>query len=279
MTYREALSQLTVAISISESPDMSTLGLTEEHLRDAMTEIARHLLALGARLAYGGDLRTYGFTELLFELVARHLRDADEGDERTGVTNYLPWPVHCSLSIAEIERFTSEIAGSAEFVLLALDGGRLTMDERRTIPRTEPTDVEWTQGLTSMRKVILSVTQARVVLGGRIERYKGRMPGIAEESLLSLQAKQPLFLLGGFGGCTRDIAEVLRLAPGAGEEQAKWASREEFEAFSVTDLNNGLTQAENAILAATPHVDQAIALILRGLLRLNESTPSVEETA
>ena len=96
MRYREGLSQVAVAISISESPDMAVLGLSDEHLRDAMAEIARHLLALGVRLAYGGDLRASGFTELLFELVARHRRDADEGDERTGVTNYLAWPVHIS---------------------------------------------------------------------------------------------------------------------------------------------------------------------------------------
>ena len=76
MSYQEILGQKTIAISISESPDMSVLGLGDEHLRDAMAEIARHLLALGARLIYGGDLRQHGFSDLLFELVARHRRDA-----------------------------------------------------------------------------------------------------------------------------------------------------------------------------------------------------------
>jgi hypothetical protein len=69
MSYREALSQRVIAISTSESPDMRALGLSEEHLRDAMAEIARHLLALGARLVYAGDLRAHGFSELLFELL------------------------------------------------------------------------------------------------------------------------------------------------------------------------------------------------------------------
>ncbi len=90
MTYQEPLSQKAVAISISDSPDMAVLGLAEEHLRDAMAEVARHLLAMGARLVYGGDLRAYGFTELLFELVARHRRDADIGDNRAGVVSYTP---------------------------------------------------------------------------------------------------------------------------------------------------------------------------------------------
>lgn len=68
MSYEEVLGQQVIAISISESPDMPALGLSDGHLRDAMVEIARHLLALGARLVYGGDLRQYGFSELLFEL-------------------------------------------------------------------------------------------------------------------------------------------------------------------------------------------------------------------
>lgn len=55
MAYREALSQQVIAISISDSPDMPLLGLSEQHLSDAMTEISRHLLALGSRIVYGGD--------------------------------------------------------------------------------------------------------------------------------------------------------------------------------------------------------------------------------
>jgi hypothetical protein len=64
-----------IAISISDTSDMGVRGLGKEHLEDAMAEIARHLLAWGAQLAYGGDLRPGGFTELLFELVNRYRRN------------------------------------------------------------------------------------------------------------------------------------------------------------------------------------------------------------
>lgn len=56
---------------------------------------------------------------------------------------------------------------------------------------------------------MMSDSDARVVIGGRVEGYKGAMPGIAEEVLLSLKAGKPIFLVGGFGGCTRDLAETL----------------------------------------------------------------------
>jgi len=276
MSYREALSQHVVAISMSESPDMPILGLSDQHLRDAMAEIARHLLALGARLVYGGDLRTQGFTELLFELVARHRRDADEGDERASVLSYLAWPVHIQKPASELEQYAADLAGSAALVLLALDGRRLTPRERVTMPQAQPTEAEWEQGLTVMRAVVRAETHARIVLGGRVDHYKGAMPGIAEEALQSLEAKQPLFLMGGFGGCARDVAETLGLIVPWGASRPTWPRRPAFEAYSGGDLNNGLTAGENATLAQTLHVDQAITLILRGLLSLDQlnSQPS-----
>jgi SLOG cluster2 len=269
MTYREALSRHTVAISISESADMAALGLSEQHLRDAMTEVARHLLALGAQVVYGGDLRANGFTELLFELVARHRRDADEGDERASVLNYLAWPVHVQMAMSELEQVSNDLKGVARLVLLNQHGQTLTMAERAGVPGHQPTDEEWVQGLTAMREAVLANTHARIVLGGRVDRYRGAMPGIAQEALLALDAHQPLYAVGGFGGCARDIVETLGIVSRWTQAEADraWTGRTLFGAFSSGDLNNGLTEEENRIVAQTPHIDQAVALILRGLLR------------
>src|SRR5258705_13293386 len=104
MSYEEPLSKQAIAISISESADMNVLGLAEEHLVDAMAEVARYLLAMGARLVYGGVLLPGGFTEVLFELVSRYHRDADLGDDRAAISNFLPWPVHIGLSPEELEK-------------------------------------------------------------------------------------------------------------------------------------------------------------------------------
>ncbi|WP_041938012.1 hypothetical protein [Gallionella capsiferriformans] len=266
MSYHGVLGAHAIAISTSESPDMPVLGLSNEHLRDAMAEIARHMLALGAHLVYGGDLRAHGFSELLFELVARHYRDADEGGNRTGVVNYLAWPVHIRMDVADIAKASSDLSGAAELVCLTIEGVRQTTEERRLLEQQEPTDDEWSAGLTTMRHVILSQSHARIVLGGRVDQYKGVMPGIAEEALLSLKARQPLFLLGGFGGCARDIAEMLGIIEPWAVSRSGWPGRNEFKNFTVADLNNGLTREENMTLARTPHIDQSIALIMRGLL-------------
>jgi hypothetical protein len=268
MSYQELLAKHAIAISTSQSPDMAALGLSHEHLRDAMAEIARHLPALGARLIYGGDLRQHGFSELLFELVARYRRDADEGDSRTAVVNYLAWPVHIMMSAADVETFAVDLAGAAELVCLGLDGTRLLMTERRQLPMQIPTDAQWSLGLTAMRHTMLDGAHARIVLGGRVDKYKGVMPGLAEEALLSLEARQPLYLMGGFGGCARDVAETMGLISPWAASRSEWSNRATFKAFSVIDLNNGLTPDENAVLARTPHVDQAVTLVLRGLLNV-----------
>ena len=74
----------TIAISISESPDLSLLGMSDRHLRRAMEAMATYLLSFGYRLAYGGDLRRGGFTEQLFELVSRY--DRSQQSERSGTS-------------------------------------------------------------------------------------------------------------------------------------------------------------------------------------------------
>lgn len=268
LTYREPLSQLAVAISISESDDLALLGLAEEHLRDAMTEISRHLLAMGARLFYGGDLRDNGFTKLLFELVARHRRDADVGDPRPAVSNHLPWPVHSMKSREYLAGLKDDLEGLGALYCLDRYGQPVAPNSDVVATASDFSDDDWAESLTAMRQTQTDAIHARVVLGGRTTKFKGRMPGIAEETKLALKAKQPLYLLGGFGGCARDIAADIGLMSGVphGED---WAGRKELSAWKWTDMANGLEQSEIETLARTVHVDQAVALILRGLLRLS----------
>jgi hypothetical protein len=268
MTYQEPLSNKAVAISISESSDMASLGLAEEHLRDAMAEIARHLLAMGAQLIYGGDLRAHGFTDLLFELVTRHRRDADVGDPRTGVLSYLAWPSYAGQSLKEVKSLSDELAGIAEFRFLDKQGRETSLESISEQRQSGITHDEWATALTSMRRRITDASNARIILGGRVKGYKGRMPGVAEEALQSLVDKRPLFLMAGFGGCARDIANDIGFDTKPSAAYVEWSDRKAFKSFGTAALNNGLNHSENASLVRTPHIDEAIGLILRGLLRL-----------
>ena len=259
-----------IGISTSEAPDMGALGMSDTHLREAVATLAIHLLASGANLAYGGDLRHRGFTELLFELLMRYRQPAETGSR---VTDYLAWPVHIRMTAEDIENHGAQLSEFCEVVLIGQDGSRIPSQDRQAVLSRDPTDEEWTEGLTSMRRVMRQETDARIVLGGRIEGYKGAMPGIAEEALLSLQACQPLFLVGGFGGCTRDIAETVGLVDPWSSDHRTWRRRWQFERYAPGALYNGLTIRENQVLAQTPHIEQAVSLVGLGLHRLNTAMP------
>ena len=257
----------TIAISTSDSPDMAALGLSEGHLREAIAEVAIYVLASGANLAYGGDLRREGFTELLFDLVMRYRR---QEEIQARVTDYLAWPVHILMTADDLDKRSTKLREFAQLVLIGLDGNRMSMEDRQLTPSREPTENEWSVGLTSMRQVMRGETDARVVLGGRVEDYRGVMPGIAEEALLSFESGQPLFLVGGFGGCTRDIAETLGLVDAWAGSRPAWPGRQRFKRYGPDNLHNGLSPEENQVLARSPHIEQAVSLVMLGLHRLRD---------
>ena len=232
-----------------------------------MAEIALHVLASGRSLAYGGDLRQHGFTELLAELTGRYRNHPRHGGTIV-VTDYLAWPVHIRMPSDELAAFSAEHESAARLVFLALDGARLAREHRLKLRAHEPDEDEWTEGLTAMRIVMREDIHARIVLGGRVEGYMGAMPGIAEEACLSLEAAQPVFLLGGFGGCARDIAETVGLAERWAGSRDEWTGRDRFRKYSPDDLRNGLSRDENAVLARTPHIQEAVTLVSRGLRRI-----------
>ena len=265
VTMRNTQTPEVVALSTSESPDMAVFGLSEGHLREAVAEFTIYLLSSGMNLAYGGDLRSGGFTKLLFELVRRY-RQPEETTIR--VTDYLAWPVHISMAVPDLNALDAELRGFVQLILMGHEGGRISLEDRKTLPSREPSDDEWSVGLTSMRRMMRDETDARIVLGGRVEDYKGDMPGIAEEALLSLESGQPTFLIGGFGGCTRDIAETIGLVDVWGGSRPPWVGRLRFDCYGPESLHNGLSPEENRILAHTSHIDLAVTLVMQGLHRL-----------
>ena len=257
-----------VAISASESPDITAFGLSKGHMWDALEDLILQVLAANMDFVYGGDLRREGFTRLLFELATRYT-PSDEIGKRIRVTNHLAWPVHLGMEVEQIESLAAELEGVAQLVLIGADARPMTPQARRRVPTRTPDTREWIEGLTAMRHFQVSHTEARVALGGQVTEYKGRMPGVAEEALVSLRAHKPLYLVGGFGGATRAVAETLGLAECWDGSRVDWCGHAEFQGWTGDDLRNGLSRDENVTLATTSFVRQAVVLVLRGLYRLS----------
>jgi hypothetical protein len=125
--------------------------------------------------------------------------------------------------------------------------------------------------LTALRHYLVEHSDARVLIGGKERDFKGEMPGVLEEALLAIEAGQPLYLAGGFGGAAATIAAALagledRWPPATGGIDPTPLS--EAVARSGWALTaNGLSAEENRQLAVTHRPGEVATLVATGLRR------------
>ncbi len=283
--------QLLVGVSVSEPSDeeLTSLGLSELHVRHAFIEIVRHVLAAGLSVGYGGDFRPQGYTEALLDLVRTYERTALSGPEH--LTCYLAWPLWTDLTDTD----RAELANIATVVKVAAPAD--APDNLPPIADRSPEERLWSAlALTAMRERLASSVGAVVVLGGRITGQQGLFPGVIEEVMTALSAGVPLFVAGGFGGCGRLVAralhgeepeelsldyqrqhtdrypDLLNAAARAGAAPDYSALVADLSACGVDGLNNRLDESENYRLLVTDDVDEMIALVLRGLFKIAGDT-------
>jgi len=261
-----------------------------------MLEIARQCLAQGAQLVYGGDLRPGGFTEDLLELVRYH-NDALKKDYQP-ISNYLAWPLKATLDIAWAAQNKDAINIKVQKAPADLIRAGLIQDVNNPGNINNISGYIWARCLSAMRDDIIQNTQARIMMGGRTLGFKGKYPGLVEEALLTLQAKKPLYLLGGFGGASLALCQALQGQQPETLTQAYQCSNKNYELllqefnqrvaeeqlgiapidyaellktfaeFGVNGLNNGLSIEENLVLFSTINTEEAIGLIMMGLARI-----------
>lgn len=273
-----------VAISISESPDSSTLGIGKAMFEDLSVELARHLLISGAHLVYGGDLRPGGFTELFKDLAYQYGIYEKDKTLKNYFTNYLAWPIYIGMSPSTQAEYKS----------------CRVLCQKSTIPDTIPTDLHsqmvppstvenlyyWAESLKAMRLEMESNIDARIILGGRVAGFKGYMPGLYEEAIIAANCKHPIFLLGGFGGAASRLIKLLKgetTSENLFEECCSNHSYQDFVSYldkekeemnfkaldvfsnNIDVLKNGLSKEDNERLFVTTNVTEIIALVLKGL--------------
>lgn len=266
----DALKGKSLGISVSDSPDLERLGLLDTHLRVTLGELARTVVLAGGSLFYGGDLRPEGITRFLVEELHRY------GRRDRPLKVCLSWTVHRSMSAQEIAAQREFLGLFGEIYFLSPDGRRLDG------PTNEPqkkssTQEERATALTALRAFMTENTNARIVVGGKREAFQGAMPGIIEEVLFSIERRQPLYLAGGFGGATVDVIRTLH--PAHAEWLPSRADAVDYDGLqeglhrlssAVAACNwdgheNGLSEAENRLLAASYRPSEVAALVGRGM--------------
>ena len=290
---RGSLGQLLVGtgigISISDSQELAALGFGQAHQQDASVEFARYLLANGASIHYGGDLRQEGYTDLFYGLANYY---GSAGQAHPLVHSYLAWPIYLDLDTETQAKLKRRVA----FYRIAPPDDLTLSIHERLPPTTAANRYIWARSLTRMREQMNQAVQARIFIGGSETRYVGAQPGLLEEGMLALQADKPTYLIGAFGGITRRLIESLQDTGAAqisnlpvkfddlGRETLAYynghppnavpldfaAIQRFLNGYGLARLaqNNCLSQAENERLFVTPHLMEMINLVLTGLARL-----------
>lgn len=266
----DALKGKRLGISVSDSPDLDRLGLTETHFRMTLGELTRTVVIAGGDLYYGGHLQPEGITAFLIDELHRY------GRRDRPLKVCLAWTVHRRMSAEQIAEQKEFLGLFGEIHFLAPDGTRLdgpTAGVQEDFPPEQRA-----AALTGLREYMTSNTNARIVVGGKQAGFEGKMPGIVEEVLLSLERRQPIYLSGGFGGVTLDIIRTLHpeftewLPPQAGAPEADVRLTKGLERINQVAVEkgwdgfaNGLSDDENRLLAASYRPSEISALVGRGL--------------
>ena len=203
--------------------------------------------------------------------------------------NFLSWPIHLRLDPAIWRDYLDEMTSyrHAPPADLGVDAAAyIAPDDARG-------RYVWARSLTLMRVEMNQKTSARVLLGGQVTGFKGKYPGLLEEALLAIRSDKPLYLIGGFGGCTASIIEAVkggtpdvlteafqmrdplnqavaahhRADAADGKTTAiDYAGEIHFlQSTGVNGLHNGLTDDENEILFTSKHLPEVVYLLLKGL--------------
>lgn len=294
------LKQLKVAISLSEIQDAELAWIHNRAIQNLMVEITRYLLVSGAQLIYSGDFNYeekaagFNFVKLLIEIIKTH-QQSYTTEQVKAIDNYSFYPVSTKVD----EDLETDLMDWVNFIRVAPPEHLNATAEKATyIIQFDTFDKKcvWAATLTQMRKEMLKAANAFIVLGGKSLSFKGRMPGVLEETLLALQVQKPVFLIGAFGGVA---SAIIRAIQGGKPRQLtetyyqnnyhpyayflkkynkEWAKGDEIVDYDkilqffnhlktkpAYGLNNGLSKAENDRLFYTKNETEILTLIFKGL--------------
>nr|WP_241394800.1 hypothetical protein [Clostridium beijerinckii] len=280
------LKDFKVGVSISETYEDNCLGLNMIHLQDMMVEMARYLLVQGAQLYYGGDIRyrdDFNFIDILICLVKNHNNEYQQAKKK--IANYVANFLCSSVS----EHIQIELMNEVDFKF---------MEPLDSIENEDCSDELYSRykkarDLSNMRIQMNKDIDARIVLGGKKKDYQGSCPGVLEEVILAMNAEKPVYLIGAFGGISKEIIKCMlgeKTQVLSKEYQSSFneygifydyynekASKnglipidyssiiEMLKSKGIRGLNNGLTEDENRILFESTNSIEIISLILKGL--------------
>jgi hypothetical protein len=258
---RRPLADITIGISISEaeSPELSALGLTSADVNDVTVELCRRLVSLGARVVLGHQWRPSG----VMESVAKFAQVYQPESTDPIIHNYLAYPDRAALSAQDRQRLSGVVA--------IHDG-----EDREALPRPA--------ALRRMREQVSKIVNARIALGGKISQPEGFLPGVIEETALTIGHGSPVYVSGMMGGTSALLTRFFRgqrnvfasIADRFEPRCVEWTNSPAFQRvldpladFGVLRLARhcGLEPAELEELFDANNVDTVLQLTTKGVTR------------
>jgi len=193
-----------------------------ESASQVFSALTTQLLQNGASLAYGGDFVPHGTLHQVVE--AARLAPPEIGADAakpgpTRVFSYLGFPVSLKvLSEADpgvrptVEFIPLQTLSPTELAELGAPSDRwfeAIAKEDAYDPRRH---VAWALSLFRMRLRLAQDLSALIVLGGKDDGNSwGRFAGIAEEVMIAIALRKPVYVLGGASGAARATGQLLGL--------------------------------------------------------------------
>ena len=241
-------------------------------------------------VVYGGDLRKEGYTMVFSDLARQYT--SIHASKTMFFENYFAFPISCELTRGNELDFKQ----NRSLAIKVSPPASLCIEEQSYIP---PDTVEnrfiWARSLSYMRQIMIKKSDARILIGGKVNNYLGYMPGVMEEAHITLEQQIPLYLVGAYGGCAQYVAAAIcgKELPfkvdafhtsdayvefrdyynaHAKDQTIDFARVEHyFQQYGLKKLakNNGLSMDENRRLFITPHINEILYLIFKGLRKVN----------
>lgn len=282
-TQKINLQNCSIAISISESDNLAELELSKECIDDLMVEVTRHLLISKAKMIYGGDLRQMGYAELFKDLAFQYGAFEKSRNDVMYFTDYIAWPLYKLISDE-----THDDYRHSRIDLKFVEPVQYPGIDMSTFlcPDTIDNQFVWAENLTKMRADMENAASCRIIAGGRVSGFKGKMAGVLEEFIMARRAGHPVYIVGGYGGCAqllsevcsgqKDAGEFLRIASESSsymellnryESQGTPIDYNEVQEYAQLEKlqDNGLTLEENRILFNSVNIMEIVSLILKGI--------------
>ena len=186
-------------------------GMDLKAARECCVAVAEALWDEGATLVY---VLVPGETENeLMSGLAQKLRDRAGEPRNSPEARNLPNPwllgyMSRDKTMDEVDRLMS-LEERLRYGLKALPHPAVTDAELNLLGNEEPIS---TLSLFRRRFAIAEASVARFVIGGWQKGYKSRVPGIAEEVMLTLAFRRPVYIAGGFDGAASELGDILGLS-------------------------------------------------------------------